>query len=142
MVEMDSGIAEIMNPYIARAKAGIKEYEQNAILVEISEKMESYCRSFFSRDDLGDSSVILMHEFERYFKNRMDGPPLSLHCQPALPRTARCQCSGKGGGWACKTQWERDMKTGVRKKKLKKMCIVLKNILSFANDRLLRLLTD
>ena len=51
MVEMDNGIAEIMNPYIARVKAGIKEYEQNAILVEISEKMESYCRSFFSRDD-------------------------------------------------------------------------------------------
>lgn len=69
MVEMDNGIAEIMNPYIARVKAGIKEYEQNAILVEISEKMESYCRSFFSRDDLGDSSVILMHEFERYFKD-------------------------------------------------------------------------
>lgn len=80
MVEMDNGIAEIMNPYIARVKAGIKEYEQNAILVEISEKMENYCRSFFSRDDLGDSSVILMHEFERYFKDRMDGPPLSLHC--------------------------------------------------------------
>lgn len=92
-------------------------------------------------DNYAISSVILMQDFERYFKDRMDGPPLSLHCQPALPRTARCQCSGKGGGWACKTQWERDMKTGVRKK-VEENVHCIKKYTIFANDRLLRLLTD
>lgn len=69
--QLHEGIDKILNPYIEKRKAGINIAEHQTFMHIIERDMAEYKNTFFSRDDLGESTVILLQEYDRYFTEKM-----------------------------------------------------------------------